>query len=159
MKTTTITLLLALLAATFSNAQRIERVESFWGTRYTLPGERNSSMNRVISIMEPNSEAQLYMIKAKKGRLYANILSIGGGGFMGWSLGGLTDGGKMDWITFGIGATMTAVFIPVAIKSDKNLRKGIELHNATQPDPVQTTIQPKFNLLASGNGLGLSMQF
>jgi outer membrane lipoprotein SlyB len=158
MKNTILTLILVLTTITICNAQKIEIEKVSGGYQYTQNGNK-ISMGELVKAMESNSEALVFMKKAKSNNVLATILGGAGGALIGFPLGTAIGGGDANWTLVGIGVGLVAIGIPISVGVNKNTKKAIDLYNSSLNATSFFEFKPEFKIVTTGNGIGLSMNF
>jgi outer membrane lipoprotein SlyB len=158
MKNTILTLILALTTVTICNAQKIEIEKVFGGYQYTQNGNK-LSMGELVKAMESNSEALIFMKKAKSNTVLATIFGGAGGALIGFPIGTALGGGDANWTLAGIGAGLIAIGIPISSGVNKNTKKAVDLYNSSLNSTSFFEFKPEFKIVTTANGIGLSMNF
>jgi hypothetical protein len=158
MKKTILILTLAFTAVSICNAQKIEAKKVFGGYSFTQDG-KPLSMKVMLQTLEPNQAAFDLMKKAQANNTLASIIGFAGGSLIGWPIGTAIGGGKPNWKLAGIGAGLVVIGIPISSTANKQAKQAIDLYNAS---PGSSTFQqptPGLKLIASQDGIGLTMSF
>ena len=158
MKNTILTLIFALTTITICNAQKIEIEKVFGGYQYTQNGNK-ITINELVKAMESNSEALVFMKKAKSNNVLALILRGAGGTLITLlPLPALPDG-DVKWTLAGIGVGLVAIGFTISSGVNKNTKKAIDLYNSSLNATSFFEFKPEFKIVTTGNGIGLSMNF
>ena len=158
MKRTLLTLVVLMTATTFCHAQRIETKKTFWGYTYSQNGKQ-LSIGKLTSAMKEEAAAFQLMTKAKTNYRIASVIG-GAGGFMsGYALGAAITGNDPNWALVGIGAGLIVVSIPITKQVNKQTAEAIDMYNISLESSSFFQFKPKFQLVAKGNLLGISMLF
>lgn len=155
MKNIFLTLFVALATIITCNSQNIEMRKTIWGYKFTQNGEK-LSMAETTKKMESNKNAFELMKKAKTNNLLAEILCDAGGACIGYSIGTAIADGNPNWTLAGIGAGLIAIGIPISLRVHKNVNQAIDLYNLGLN---MTSYKPEFEIIANGNGIGMTMNF
>ena len=158
MKKTILTLIFALVATTFCNAQKIEMKKVFGGYKYTQNGNL-MTVKDLANTMESNQQAFDIIKKAQSNNTIASIIGFAGGGLIGWPIGTAIGGGDANWTLAGIGAGLIAIGIPISSSVNKNAKQAVELYNSSLDATSNYYFKPEFKVVANGKGIGLSMNF
>ncbi|WBL25276.1 hypothetical protein [Zunongwangia sp. HGR-M22] len=140
-----------------SHAQKIEYEKVFGSYKFTQ-NENTLSLRDLTAITEDIPEAQDLIRKAKTTTVFTSILSVAGGGLIGWPLGEAIGGGDPNWALAGIGAGLVAVAIPLSSSASKKAKQAVDLYNNSL-ERQTNNFTTELNILASGSGLGLSLRF
>ena len=118
------------------------------------------SAKQLLDITEINPKAFEEMKIAKSNSDFAMILSIAGGGLIGWPLGTALGGGDPQWYLAGIGAALIVITIPLASGFKKHAKNAVDIYNAglNSPPKVDQT-KTSFNIGMTSNGIGVVMHF
>ncbi|MDN3595480.1 hypothetical protein [Zunongwangia endophytica] len=152
-----ITLILFIASLSLSNAQQIEYEKVFGGYKFTR-NENTLSLGDLSNIVEDTPQAEDLIKKAKTTTVFTTILSFAGGGLIGWPIGEAIGGGDPNWALAGIGAGLVAVAIPLSSSAGKKAKEAVDIYNMSL-EKQTNNFNPELNILASGNGLGLSLRF
>ena len=158
MKQTILTLIIAVATMTFCNAQKIEMEKVFGGYKYTQNGNQ-MTMKDLVKTMESNKQAFDLIKKARLNNTLASIIGFAGGGLIGWPIGTAIGGGDANWTLAGIGAGIVAIGIPISSSTNKKAKQAVELYNSSLKSTSFYEFKPEFKVIASGNGIRLSMNF
>ena len=152
-----ITLILFFVSLNLVHAQKIESEKIFGGYKFTR-NENTLNLRDLSRIMEDTPEAKDLIKKAKTTTVFTSILAFAGGGLIGWPIGEAIGGGDPNWALAGIGAGLVAVAIPLASSANKKTKEAVDIYNSSL-ERQTTNFKPELNILATGNGLGLSLRF
>lgn len=158
MKKITLTVTFIIATLTFCNAQKIDIEKVFGGYKYTQNDEL-MSLGDIASIIESNTDAFALMKKGRTNRSLAAVLGFTGGGLIGWQLGSELGGGKANWTLAGVGAGLIIVGIPISSGANKKIKQAVDLYNSSLNATSYNAFNPEYNIIANGNGLGLSINF
>lgn len=158
MKKNILILIITISAITFSNAQKINIEKVFGGYKYTH-NEELMSIGDVASVLESNTKAFDLINKGRTNRSFASVLGFAGGALIGWPIGTAAAGGNANWTLAGVGAGLIIVGIPISSSANKKINQAVELYNASLNATSYHPFKPEFNIIANGNGFGLSMNF
>jgi hypothetical protein len=112
---------------------------------------------KLVEITKPNPIAFEKMQQAQKNYIPALILSSAGGFAIGYPLGGLIGGNKMNWTLFGIGAGLVAISIPFSTAYNKHAKDAVNIYNQGIQKTSFRKVKLEGNL--SNNGIGLKLSF
>ncbi len=113
----------------------------------------------MVKTMESYAQAYELVKKARTNNTLATVLGGAGGAFVGFPLGQAMGGGDANWTLAGIGLGLVAVSIPLSSGTNKNLQQAVELYNASLSAPSSYHFNPKFELTAVENIIGIVMIF
>ncbi|WP_026755282.1 hypothetical protein [Sediminibacter sp. Hel_I_10] len=149
-------ILIALLFINVSFAQEITLDKNVFGYKFEQNGEQ-LSWKELINKTESNVEANLFLKEARTNNTISKVLAFVGGGLIGIPIGQSIAGDDANWTLAYVGGGIAIMSFPIASKASKDAKQGIELYNAS----LNTTaaFSPEFKIIASGNGIGLSMNF
>lgn len=158
MQKTIVILIFTLATITFCNGQKIEIEEVFAGYKFTQNGNQ-MTMKDLVKTMESNKQAFYLIKKAQSNETLASIIGFIGGGLIGWPIGTAIGGGDANWALAGIGVGFIAVAIPISSSANKKAKEAVELYNSSLNSTSFYKFKPEFEVIATGNGIGLSMIF
>ena len=158
MKIVFFTLLCALSTLTICNAQQIEMEKVLGGYKYTQNGKQ-MKMNDLYRTMWSNQQAFGLIRKAKSNYTVASIFGGAGGFLVGWPIGTALGGGDANWTLAGIGLGLFAISIPFSLGVNENVKQAVEIYNSSLGSTSFYQKRPNFTVIASGNGIGLSINF
>ena len=158
MKKIILTLIFTLATITFCNAQKIDMEKVFGGYKFSQNGNQ-LAMKDLVKTMKSNQQAFKLIKKAQLNNTLASITGFIGGGLIGWTIGTAIVGGDTNWSLAGIGAGIVVIGIPISLNSDKKAKQAVELYNSSLNSSSFYEFKPEFKIIASGNGIGLSMNF
>jgi hypothetical protein len=139
------------------HAQKIEPQKVFGGYNFSVNGQ-NLKMGELVDMMQPNPAASQLISTAQSQNTISSILAYLGGGLVGWEIGNLITGKKMNLAVGGSGVALICIALPVGSAAEKNTLKAVDLYNSG----LKTTFlkdKPTLNLVSRGNGVGLVMTF
>lgn len=143
--------------STWAQNDSIIATKTFGGYKFEHNG-KIVNPKAMLTIMDQNQEALIYMKKAKTNSDLSLVLSFSGGFFIGWPVGTAIAGGDPTWFLAGIGAGLLLVGIPVARAANTNALKAVEIYNSS----MQSTYFRNGMILHLGlvdHGVGLSLTF
>ncbi len=155
---TILTLIFAMVTFTFCNAQKIEIEKVFGGYKCTQDG-KPMTMRDLANTMESNPDAFELIKKARTNNTLASILGGAGGALIGFPLGQALGGGDANWALAGVGAGLIVIGIPISSGAGKKVKQAVELYNSSLSPTSFYEFKPEFNVIANGNGIGLSVSF
>lgn len=152
-------LLLCLLCSGMAMAQthELELKSTILGYRVTQDGERRN-WNDLLDITSSQKEAYDLIQKARTENTVTNALALTSGALIGWSVGASLHDQK-NWTPAYIGGGLFIAAIPFAINTFNHLNKGVNTYNRTLKVSSRYQFRPQFQLVANGNGMGISMDF
>lgn len=135
---------------------------------FAQTGVKNS--NETIAFNNPPAfqlHAQDFYTPPPRGRqnctngltVTGNILAGIGGALIGWPLGTAIGGGDPEWALAGIGAGFLAIGIPVAVIGQKRCSGGRYSSVPGNTDYVAYKKKLELGLVATGNTVGLRLNF
>ena len=98
------------------------------GTVFRQHGE-NLSPGQLLEIMKPYPEAYKEMNIAKGNSDAAFVIGFAGGLLVGYPIGALIAGGKMNWAIFGSGAGLICISIPFSSAYTDHAKKAVSFYN------------------------------
>lgn len=110
---------------------------------------------QLLEITKTNPEAFEYMQKAHMNYAPASIFGFIGGFGIGYPIGGLIGGAKMNWTVFGFG--FIAASIPFSNAYIKNSKTAVNIYNKGLQKTGYRKVQLESTL--SANGIGLKARF
>jgi hypothetical protein len=155
MKNVILLLFIGITTTLTCSSQNIEVKKSIWGYKFSQNGEK-LTMTETVKKMESNKNAFIFMKKEKSNNLLEEIIGSSGAACVGYSIGTAISTGKPNWPLAGIGASLIAISIPISSKVDKNINQAIDLYNSGLN---MTSYKPELEIIANGNGIGLTMIF
>ncbi|MEM8927860.1 MAG: hypothetical protein AAGC45_06635 [Bacteroidota bacterium] len=159
MKNTILVTIIALLAMSICNSQRIEQHELSGKHRYVDQQGRRMKMGDLVNAMEGNREALNLIKGARIDRNFSSVMGFAGGGLMGWSLGTAIGGGDANWTLAGVGAGLIGLSIPFSSNAKKNTKRAVQTYNASLGTTSFIEHKPQLKFIANGNGIGMSLGF
>jgi len=140
--TTILVLFVTSLCLAQENIERtsIEVEKKGLGYRYTYQDKPLKKLAEFFPIMENSPEAVSQSKRSRTSRGVAMSFSIVGGFLIGWPLGQALTGrvntpaGPMqlndpNWVLAGVGGGLVVVAVVFGVKSDKQLKKGVDIYN------------------------------
>lgn len=107
----------------------IDVISNFYGTRFYYKNQPIKAKDFKV-LLQPNAEAYNSYKSARTSNAFSTILSYAGGFLIGWPIGTAIGGGKPEWALAGIGGGLVALAIPLAISSNKKMKKAVHLYNS-----------------------------
>ena len=153
-----LTFSLVMGALTFCTAQEIEMKMTIMGHKFTQNGQK-LSWNELLDVTKSNDKAYKFIKKGKSQNIISAVLGFVGGGFIGVPLGQSMSGQNPNWSLAYIGGGIALIGLPISISSSKNTKKGIDNYNLSMKSASVFQFKPEFEVIANGNGFGLSMNF
>ena len=139
-------------------AQEIEMKLNLFGYNFVQNGEK-LKWKELVKATESNIDASLLIKKAKSHNSISTFAAIVGGGLVGIPLGQSTTDRDPNWTFAYIGGGLIAIGIPFSLSAFNNVNKGVDKYNLALKSASSFEFKPKFKIVASGNGFGLSMNF
>lgn len=158
MKKTILILTFLFAVMTLCVGQQIEMKKVFGGYKFTQNGKK-LTMGNLVKTMETNQQAFELVKKAQSNNTLASIIGFAGGGLIGWPIGTAVGGGDANWTLAGIGAGLIAVGIPISSSANKKVKQAVELYNSSLNSTAYYKFKPEVEIIANGNGVGLTMSF
>lgn len=124
--------------------------------------EQNGHMltyGKVTTLMKGNVEATNYLNKAKTSNALSIIPGVGGGFCVAYPIARALSGQQANWTQFAIGCGLIAVYIPIVISTNKNVKKAVDAYNKNKVVLSNTENNYDLRLGLSHNGLGLTLRF
>jgi len=140
------------------NGQQIERKKVFGGYKYTRDSV-DLSIKDLSNTLKSNPESFQLIKKARSNRTISFIISGIGGGLTGYALGSSIGEGYVDWTVAGAGLGLFAVSLPIALKSDEQLKQAVDLYNSNLTSTTYQNIEPELKIFTDGRSLGLYLNF
>lgn len=112
---------------------------------------------QLLEITKVNPAAFEYMQKGQKNYAPAQIFGFIGGFGIGYPLGGVLGGAKMNWTVFGIGFGFIAASIPFSNAYTKNAKTAVSIYNQGLQKTSYRKVQLESTL--SANGIGIKARF
>jgi len=159
MKTFLLSLCIFLTSIPLSQAQQIDSRKVLGGYKYSRNG-LNMNLNQLRLAMSENPEASLLINQARTSNVLGSIFGGVGGFMVGFTLGTALSPGNNEpnWAVAGIGAGLIVVSIPFSVRAGKKSKEAVDVYNASLGD-MSYVQKPEWQLIATGNGLGLSLRF
>ena len=108
--------------------------------------------------MTGNVEASNYLSKAKKSNVFSIIIGVAGGYCMAYPIAKSLSGKQPNWAMFAVGCGLTAVYIPIVISTNKNVKLAVDAYNNRNKIASNNNVYDlKFGL--GQNGLELMLKF
>lgn len=158
MKNKLFTVTLIVLGLHICNAQEIDMKPNFLGYNFTKDGER-LTWKELLTTTESNVESYHFIKKAKTNHTVSTVISFAGGFLIGIPIGQSIGKGDPNWTLASIGGGLVAVSVPFYISAVNNAKKGVDTYNQSIKSAYHNPFNPEFKITASGNGIGLSMDF
>jgi hypothetical protein len=132
-------------------------IKTFLGGCKVYQGGQQITLSKLGTILKSNDLAYTQYQKAQPANALSTIIGGVGGFLIGYPLGTVLAGGKMNWKMFGIGSGLAVISIPIANKCVKQIKSSVDTFNgALKTNPQPTTA---FKMGLSGNGLSIAMTF
>jgi hypothetical protein len=134
----------------------LDTIEVRKGTGFFYKGAR-LNIKQIADLTKDIPEATVAMKKAKTNLVPGIIFSAAGGFCIGYPLGGLIAGKKMNWTLLGIGGGLAAISIPFSIATAKHSRIAVNAYN--RRNLATNLYKPEFMLGFTGDGAALKLKF
>ena len=140
-----------------TNNDSIKRINLGLSHCYTYNG-KIMTYSKMTTIMKDNVQAFDYLKKAKTSNTLASIVGFAGGFCMVYPIAKTLSGQQANWTQFAIGCGLTAVYIPLVISTNKNLKLAVDTYNRSKV--VSSNINEyELKFMLTQNGLGLILKF
>lgn len=106
-----------------------------------------------------DQEALGLLKKTRRQKVGLFFLGTVAGSAVGIPIGMALGGEKMDWTLLGVGLGLTAISVPLYSKYNKRIRHLAKRYNAKALNASKYRLQPRMELAASHNGIGISVNF
>lgn len=134
------------------------RIEKKGGYKF-YQGEQQLKMKDLKSILKSNDLAYRNFKSASSSSTIGTVLGYSGGFLIGWSIGTAISGkDKANWTPAIIGAGLTAISIPFAIKANKKIKRAVETFNGSKRERFETS-SIQLNLQIKDSGVGVALKF
>ena len=153
-----IILIIGIFFLNASFAQEIEMKLNLLGYKFVQDGEK-LNWKGLVKATESNTEVNLLIKKAKSQNTISTIAGLVGGGLIGIPIGQSTTPREPNWTLAYIGGGIMAIGIPFSFSAINNANKGVDKYNLSLRSTSTFEFKPEFNIIANGNGIGLSMNF
>jgi len=114
---------------------------------------------KMTTLMKGNDEAINYLNKAKTSNALSITPGVGGGFCVAYPIASALSGKQANWTQFVIGCGLIAVYIPIVISTNKNVKKAVDAYNTNKVVSNNTENYYDLRLGLSQNGLGLTLRF
>ena len=114
---------------------------------------------KMTTLMKGNAEATSYLNKAKASNALSILPGVGGGFCVAYPLAKALSGQKANWTQFAIGCGLIAVYIPIVISTNKNVKKAVNAYNKNKVISNNAGNNYDLRLELSQNGVGLRLKF
>jgi len=114
---------------------------------------------KMSTLMKGNAEATNYLNKAKTYNALSIIPGVGGGFCVAYPIARALSGQQANWTQFAIGCGLIAVYIPIVISTNKNVKKAVDVYNKNQAISKNTGNNYDLRLGLSQSGMGLTVRF
>lgn len=94
-------------------------------------GDNRLNTKQFKNRVKPNEQAYRFVKSAQTTSAVSTILAYAGGFMIGWPIGTALAGGDPNWAIAGVGAGLIVVAIPIGQKSKKQIRRAVNIYNAT----------------------------
>ena len=117
------------------------------------------TFGKMTTIMNGNIEASNYLRKAKTSNVFSIIFGIAGGYCMAYPIAKSLSGKQPNWSMFAGGCGLTAVYIPIVISTNKNVKLAVSAYNKAKKATSYRATEYSLQLGLSHNELGLILKF
>ena len=155
---TLLTAALFFVTATLCSAQQIESQKVFGGYRFYIDGQKLNGEELTKELQVDPAAFKIFK-KAKTNSTVATILGGAGGALVGFPIGTAIGGGTPNWALAGIGAGLVAIGIPFNVAANKKAKAAVDLYNDYDETALHSRIKTEFRWIASGNSIGIRMNF
>jgi len=109
--------------------------------------------------MKGNAEAISYLNKAKTSNALSILPGVGGGFCVAYPIAKAFSGQKANWTQFALGCGLIAVYIPIVISTNKNVKMAVDAYNKN--NVISGNAENKYDIRfgLSQNGMGLTIGF
>lgn len=126
--------ILCISAALSQSTSPRDSIDMVNGNGFTGPrfyqGNTRITMSQADKLMRQNPQAVPYLTKSKTNNIVAIGLGLVGGFFVGYQLGSLLAGKKINGALLGTGVGLIGISIPFGISGSRNLKKALSAYNA-----------------------------
>ena len=138
--------------------QEIEMKINFWGYRFIKDGERLNwkELEEATTAVE---NANLLIKQARNRRTTSIIMSVIGGGLLGYSIGQNGTKDDPDYTLAYVGGAISAASLGYSISTFNKVNKGVDMYNLAINKTAHYQFQPELYLSTNSNGIGLSLRF
>lgn len=113
----------------------------------------------VLEIMKSNSEAYDLMKKSTSQASGATIVSMIGGGLVGWPIGTALGGGDPNWALAGAGLGVITLSAIIYSSAQKKATQAVSLYNEGLGSTASRTTNLNVRLFAKPAEFGISISF
>uniref|UniRef100_UPI00404AB962 hypothetical protein n=1 Tax=Gelidibacter sp. TaxID=2018083 RepID=UPI00404AB962 len=149
--------IIAFFFVSLSYSQQIDLKVDLFGYKFKQNGER-LSWSELVTATESHKEANMLIKKAKTNHTVSGILSTVGGVLIGIPIGQSISDKDPNWTLAYIGGGIAVVSIPFTLSAFNKVNEGVDAYNLSLQSTT-SNFKPQFNIIATTNGLGLSMNF
>lgn len=125
---------------------------------YVKQNGRVLSQDELFNVLKNDYESGKYVRKYKAKKTIGTVLGVVGGAFIGFPVGQVIVGSDPQWVVALAGIGVLVIAIPLAISTDKDIRKGVDVYNQNLGPSAQLQI-PVLRLGGQRHGLGLALRF
>ena len=115
------------------------------------------TQKQVLLIMKTENIAYNEMRIAREKSVTAIIFGAAGGFLVGYQVGKMLTGAITNKLWIGVGGALMIISIPVTAQSHKHAKNAVNFYNSGLTQSAIHKIG--YNIVISGNGLGISMRF
>ncbi len=153
-----ILLIFGLFLLNSSFGQEIELKATPLGYKFIQNGKK-LKWKELVAATESNVEANLLIRKARTHNTISTVGALLGGALIGIPLGQSASDQDPNWTLAYIGGGIALVAIPFSFSGFNKVNKGIDDYNLSLKSASIYHFKPEFQVIANGNGIGLSMNF
>jgi len=153
-----VSLMISLSVFSQSNNDSIKKVNRGISHYYVQNGHV-LTYGKMTAIMKGNAEATGYLNKAKASNALSILPGVGGGFCVAYPLAKAFSGQKANWTQFALGCVLTAVYIPIVISTNKNVKMAVDAYNKNNVISGNTENKYDLRFGLSQNGMGLTIGF
>ena len=164
MKHLTLTLLVIVFALSWGMAQRLV-VRQLNSDYVFAQNDEILTIRETIQLLPAGSESQRLLRSSRFYTFTGQVLGASGGALLGTAVAAAIfntygDAEQTDlWLIAGVGAALVAVGIPLARVGDRRVNRAVALVNGDISFSESKRPATSLNLVAGGDGVGLSFNF
>lgn len=117
------------------------------------------TFKKMSTIINGNVEASNYLRKAKTSNTLSIIFGVIGGYCMAYPIAKSLSGKQLNWPIFAVGCGLTAVYIPIVISTNKNVKLAVDAYNKAKEAASNRATEYSLQLGLGQNELGLILRF
>ena len=153
----TLTLSVFITVFGFSQSNTMIFKKGSWSSKYIYGASELSLSEAGEKFKSECPEAYSVLKNARVAYGFGNVMSVVGGGMMGWELGNWISKKNVNGTVVGVGAGIAVISIILDASATKNFKKAADLYNNNKKT---TSILNRFELnLTEANSVGLAFNF